>query len=331
MFRAFLGLALVAGVGCSHPNKGVCCETAQQCEVIGLSADSVGKYNCDDGLVCVNETCVIPTDSGPMADGDDEGSGSGNGSGSGSGTSNARCDLAKPFAAPVLVPNINNGYAEKVFVLSANELTGYILRDNRGDMITLTSTSRLSLDDDFPIDGTDSHLANVGGRIDNVRIARSDHLWFERYNGILQVSERANTTEPFGPREMLSIGGVTNSSLRLVGTDPDALTLYFTGADNILQAAPNHFMAYEFNTPVLQSTVEIDDAAISRDGLSLFYTRPGDAGNGDVYVSIRSSTNDKFDSGTMLFAGAGVPTYVTADSCELYIAGADVRVARRPK
>lgn len=327
MFRVSLGFLLVVGMGCSHPNKGVCCETAQQCEVIGLSADSVGKYNCDEGLACVDEVCVIPADASSMTDGASQDSGGGSGSGSGSGTSNSHCDLAKPFATPALVPNINTGYDEKQFVMSANELTAYVLRDNPGDLITITSTTRGSIHDDFPIDATDTALANVGGRVGSPHIARSDHLWYEQYNGGLYVSERTNTTEPFGARTLLTIGSVTNSGLWLVGTDPDALLLYFINSDATLQAAPNQFAPNEFNEPVPQTAFHLVDAAISRDGLTLYYAVDG---YGDVYVTTRASTSVMFASGTVLFPAAGAPAYVGQDGCELYLAGSDILVARRP-
>ncbi|MEP6864787.1 MAG: hypothetical protein ABJE66_29475 [Deltaproteobacteria bacterium] len=324
MFRMSLGMVFAVAVGCSHPNKGVCCETAAQCEVIGLSADSVGKYNCDDGLVCVNEACVIPPDASSSVDGAVDGAGSG----SGSGTSNGRCDLAKPFAAPVLVPNINTGYDELHFMMSSNELTAYILRDDPGDNDMVTSTTRGSIDDDFPIDVTDSALVNVGsGRINNPHIARSDHLWFEMSLAGLYVSQRTNTTEPFGAHTLLTIGSITNSGLRLIGTDPDALVLYFLESDGILQAAANHFSASDFAEPVPQSSFALADGAISRDGLTLYYEPDG---LGDVYVSKRSSTSVMFDAGTLILPAAGDPAYVSQDGCELYISGSDVSVARRP-
>ncbi len=242
-----------------------------------------------------------------------------------------RCDPTKPFGPPSIVPNINTGYDEISFVLSANELSGYVLRDNPGDLLTITSTSRGSLDDDFPIDTTDSALANVGGRIGSPWLARSDHLFFELFNGRLNVSERPTTAEPFGTRKLLDIAGVANDgSLHLVGTDADALNLYFYGVDGILQTAPNSFAAYEFDTPVAISSMAIGAGVLSHDRKALYYQRSND-GSGDVYLATRTSTSATFDPGTLLFAAAGWPAFVTKDGCELYFGGGDIRVARRPK
>src|SRR5450755_4172379 len=137
MRAVLFGLVVLVGVGCSQRNKAVCCETEVDCRAQGLPGGSVGDYGCDQGLVCENFMCVVPPDAGPQPDASDGGSGSGGGSG--------RCDLAKPFDPPTLVPNINTGLAEFDFVLSSNDLEALIRRDGPSDNIELQSTSRASM------------------------------------------------------------------------------------------------------------------------------------------------------------------------------------------
>lgn len=312
------GLVVASSVGCSERNKSVCCETEVDCRALGLPGGSVGDYGCDQGLVCVDTMCVTPPDAAPEIDGGGSGSGS---------SSSGRCDPSKPFGAPVLAPNINTGGNEKYFVLSTNDLSGYIVRVNLQDTITLTSTKRTTLDDDFPIDSDDPDLVNARGRIETPWLARSDRLFYEQFNANLVLCERPNAAEPFGARQNVSIGGGQPAGFHLAGFDLDALHIYFTGAaDRILQRADNGFYPTGFGTPSPISTMAVETPVLSRDGLTLYYSS-GD----DIYVSTRADGDAMFAPGTLLFAGAGKATAITKDDCNLYTTDGDIHVARRPK
>lgn len=316
-----LGVVVVASFACTQRNKSVCCETEVDCRNLGLPGGSVGDYGCDQGLVCIDTMCTVPPDAQMDAPVD----------GTGSGSNSGRCDSLKPFSAPIVVPHVNTGGAEDEFVLSTDELTGYVVRTTMADVVTLTSTNRSSINDEFPADVDDDKLVNVRGRINTPWLARSDLLFYERFNGKLYVSARSSKTEAFGMRFELGISGVTNNQfLLLAGTDDDALHLYYTGADKILMDSPNGFNPDDFGNGTAISSMPVDEPLVSRDGLTLFYNQTGDA-SGDVYTSTRANKSAAFGPGTMLFAAAGKASSATKDGCELYTVNGDIYVARRPQ
>lgn len=322
---AVFGFTVIAGFGCSQRNKSVCCETEVDCRALLLPEGSVGDYGCDEGLVCVDTMCVAAPDAGPQTDAPGGGSGSGSGAG--------RCDPAKPFDPPMLVPNINTGLAEFDFVLSSNDLEALVRRDGPADSIEFHSTSRASIDDEFPIDGEDAKLIHVGGRASMQWLARSDRLMYELGLTLKpQVAIRPSTSEPFDTPKPLGIAGVdlTSVEVKLAGTDPDALHLYFFQPNDVLQAAPMGIAEDSFGEPIAITSMPVADALVSRDGKTLFYLKANDAA-GDIYMSTRATMDDVFASGTLILPGAGTPTSITKDGCDLYLTTGDIYVARRPK
>jgi len=317
---------LVLASGCSERNKEVCCLTAADCESLGLSANDVGSRGCRDGESCIDLTCV-PTPPGtddaavdsPVMDAP--------------GTT-GRCDPAKPFDPAVRVSNIA---AARRFVLTSNELTAYIVRQTTNNFVA-TSSTRVTKAEEFPVDVDDPKI---------VPASHSDEVWpagaeglllYHRKMGTVNVCQRSTTAETYPAGRQVLVGPTQDplSGSHLVAVNGDATELYFTKiADSFLYEADGGGTNYSFQSGVQIAPMVIENAALTADELTLYYTPPG--GGAGIFVSTRTGNHVMFPQGVALpgFESNDVPFYITADQCELYIGGArsgvdGVFVARRP-
>ena len=314
-------VVVVVVAGCSERNKNVCCTTAAECAQLNLPPSEVGNRGCEDGMSCVDLTCV-PTPAIDASTGDAPPDAPYVG----------RCDSSKPFGDPTIVQNVNTGLPEKAFALTSDELTAYIVRDNSVNF-DLTSTTRSSIDDDFPVDQVDPDLASFPHGVDPWSARQSHLLFYRGLGGTAYESSRNTTTDVFPAGTKLMVDSANLSgNVTIVGSSPDALRFYWTLNSGQLQVATNQGSAYEFVNTTQISAMQIYDAAISVDELALYYNAVGADG---IYVSTRADKTAMFEPGATIqslgFTSGDTPFFVTADQCILYFErGGDIYVTRKP-
>jgi hypothetical protein len=304
-------------VGCSKRNDSVCCLTAADCESIGLSATDVGNRGCRDGESCIDLTCVpTPTpdaanpdarpDSAPGPDAPYSG----------------RCDPSKPFSTITNLPNLHVAYGEHHFVLSSDELTAYILRDNQ-DVNVVTTSIRASKSDDFPVDSADP-LIGPGGSAIELFPSRQEHLLYVHRRVVPQyaLAERTTTTDEFVTQGGIGIndtGDPFPGNSILAGVSSDATRLYYTNGGSLYQLTSSGSFSL-FGAPLIVSSMMVDAVALSPDELTLYYATNPATG---VFVTTRADLNSVFGPGTQvsLLATDDAPAAITADVCILYVIG----------
>ena len=299
-------------VGCSKRNDAVCCLTAADCESIGLSANDVGNRGCRDGESCVDLTC-IPTPPGDAANPDAHVDGAPGPDAPYSG----RCDATKQFDAVTNLPNLHVAYGEQHFVLSSDELTGYIVRDNH-DVQEVTTTVRSTIADDFPVDTSDP-LMPLASHAQQLFPSRQQHLLYVDGRTVPQhhLLTRNATNETFIDDGDFGVDGGFPGDVVLAGVSPDAARLYYTGGGSLFQAmSPGAFGI--FDAPMTATSMAVSAVAISPDELTLYYSTYPATG---VFVSTRLDKDSVFGPGTQIavLSTDDVPAAVTGDGCVLYV------------
>jgi len=304
----------VALVGCSKRNDAVCCLTAADCESIGLSATDVGNRGCRDGESCIDLTCVptpMPDASNPDAHAD-----------SAPGPDapyTSRCDASKQFATITTLPNLHVAYGEKHFVLSSDELTAYIVRDNQ-DVQEVSTSVRSAIADDFPVDTPDP-LMPLASHALELFPSRQQHLLYVHARTVPQdhLLSRNTTNDTFADDGDFGVDGGFPGDLVLAGISPDAARLYYTGGGSLFQAtSPGAFGI--FDAPMNVTSMAVDAVALSPDELTLYYNTYPATG---VLVTTRADKDSVFGPGAQIaiLATDDMPAAVTPDGCVLYIIG----------
>ena len=318
--RMFSRLVLVGVtlVGCSKRNESVCCLTAADCESIGLSANDVGNRGCRDGESCIDLTCVpsppgdaltldAQTDGAPAPDAPPH---------------SGRCDPNKEFATVTTMPNVHVAYGEHHFMLSSDELTAYIVRDNN-NVWEVTTSVRASKADDFAIDAVDP-LMPMASHAFELFPSRQEHLLYyhTRVVPMFALVDRSSTTDAFmNVTGIIVDDGDFPSGATLAGVGLDAERLYYTLGGLLYQVRSNGPF-YRFGAPASITSMSVADVALSPDELTLYYSTNPATG---VFVTRRADRDSAFGPGTHITV-LGVddrPQAVSGDDCVLYIIGND--------
>jgi hypothetical protein len=266
-----------------------------------------------------------------------------------------RCDPTTPFAAPVAVDGLNTTLDDATARLTADELMIVFSRRQTNMTYDLYQATRASREEPFAgvslIATVNSVNSDVWPTISGdglVLMFDSDRAqpgMFRPY-----VAKRASLTEPFGPPAVIPELMIREVQLSLA----NLRSLYFTspnavrtgqGMEDIWHVALDENQALT-GTPTavlggVNSPVEEVAAALTEDELHIFFRRTV-AAEPDIYMSSRSTVNDGFGASTpvpvvAIAAVNEVPTWVSADGCNLYLfsdapngaGGQDIYVARR--
>jgi hypothetical protein len=269
----------------------------------------------------------------------------------------ARCDLNKPFGAPVPLAPLNLPTEnERSARLTPDELTIYFASD-RTNLYRIYRATRAKPDDAF---GAPVQLDELASSAVNYRTAAPTpddrSLIIEQRmvdggggRGDLVIVTRATSTGPFGAPT--NIGGLNTFEDE---TDPQVtaagLELWFarsagTSSYDIFMSSRSELtepfanpsrLSGSLNQPASSET----DAVPSADGLELFLQTSRE-GKMRIYVARRDSKADPFGAPVHVpeLDGLGandVPTWLSPDRCVLYLtsfspaAVADIYVAKRP-
>jgi hypothetical protein len=260
----------------------------------------------------------------------------------------ARCDPAKPFAAPTPVAGVNTADDEIGFTLTRDELVGFVSRvaQDTAPRATMLTTRRARLADPFatPTPDATRALNDVAGE-ELLPFPSGDGLilYFSRVIGggdpQLMIATRASAGAAFGAEAQLLVEGaaVPGSSAVLSG---DGETLYWVDPTITLHSASRLADPGEFVTQLDLSGDEVARAVLSADELTLYYANSAVAG---LLVATRASRTARFGAGAALpgldsIAG-DAPVFLTADGCVLYLksnrpgglGGDDLWQAARPR
>jgi hypothetical protein len=265
----------------------------------------------------------------------------------------SRCDVTKPFGAPVLVQGVNTPDDDRPGWLSGDGLTLYFARAPAGstafDLYVATRTDRASAFSSAAVLSTSTVLSEKRP----VLTADELTLFIEFTNSAsdadIGVATRPSVNAEFGPYVPLAVIDTAKSEFN-PWISGDELALYFTsdrdGFNDVL-VARRAVASDPFGMPSVVdelSTVYGDYmGALRGDGLEIFFasSRDTNLANGDIFHATRTSPNDPFDAPTKLGelsdpATNEAPTWISADGCELLFtsdrAGAsyDVWTAKRP-
>jgi hypothetical protein len=305
--------------GCSKRNDTVCCLTAADCESIGLSASDVGNRGCRDGESCVDLSCV-PT---PPSDASNDGNPR-DGSPGPDAPWTGRCDPSKDFTTITDMPNVHVAYGEHHFVLSSDELTAYIVRDNH-NVFEVTTSVRASKADDFPVDAVDP-LMPMASHAFELFPSRQEHLLYfhTRVVPMYALADRATTTDSFANTTGLSFNSGIDpfpTDANLAGVGLNAERVYYTETGylhELLSSGPYS----SFGAPTTVTSMAVDGVALSPDELTLYYSTNPATG---VFVSKRADKSSVFGPGTQIaiLGTYDQPQAISGDDCVLYIIGND--------
>lgn len=266
-----------------------------------------------------------------------------------------RCDPTAPFAAPVPVDGLNTTLDDATARLTADELMIVFSRRQTNMTYDLFQATRTSRDAAF---GAATLIATVNSVNSDVWPTISGDglvLMFDSDRaqpGMFRpyVAKRASITDPFGPPATIPELMIREVQLHLA----NPRSLYFTspnavrmgqGLEDIWHVALDENQVVT-GTPMavlggVNSPAEEVAAALTEDELHIFFRRTV-AAEPDIFMSSRSTVNDGFgaSSAVPVVALAGVnevPTWVSADGCNLYLysdapngaGGQDLYVARR--
>lgn len=284
--------------------------TAAECESIGLSANDVGNYGCRDGEVCVHEVCTVGSevpDAGEGSAGLDASTGS-----------SGRCDPAKDFATFERIPNVHTTYGEQNFILTEDELTGFVFRDEMS-VYRATMSKRSMTTDEFPVDSDDPQFS-IASHATEISLVRGGRVLYYDSRG-LKECERTDLNAAFSSAVVADV--TTNTAAfpagKLIDVTPDGTTLYFlANADGLVYQASSGSKYYSFGALTVASAVAADHAVISRDEHALYYSTAA-----GIYRATRPDKASTFGAGILIASTTpgDFPTSVTGDDCSLYVIG----------
>jgi hypothetical protein len=259
------------------------------------------------------------------------------------------CDLAKPFATPVAIAELNTTDIDIVSSVSPDELTIYVGTTHKvaqgfqqfyATRATKTATWG-ALQASFPAGAWDNWGVTVtpDGLTAVVSSDRNGN------NSELYVATRASTLAAFGPLGL--IAGSVNSTANEEGAhwSADGKTLYFDstrGSSRDLYSAT--VVGSAFGAPAALTTLNSGalDAVpvIGADELTIYFlSTRAPTTDGDIYVATRATKAAPFGNVQVVpnvnSAFSDAPAHVSADGCTLYLTSgrsgnSDIFVAKRP-
>jgi WD40-like Beta Propeller Repeat len=257
-----------------------------------------------------------------------------------------RCDLRKPFDAPVLVPGpidqANENEVDGFF--TPDELTLYFARDH-GDGATydIYVATRRTIADAFGSATVVSELSSAQAdrapfllRDGRTMYFSSDREGHER----IYVAVRPDPASPFGAAAAVPAFDVVSKDVGAPFFLGDDVTLYFSD-DYDTRPMTARAQAGSFTAPVAVAGLVVPSFApkVTADDMIAYYTAAGVAGESDIFVAVRPRAGAPF-AGTQRVAELSTDardevTWVSADGCHVLLASAransmDLYFASRP-
>lgn len=244
----------------------------------------------------------------------------------------ARCDRAKPWGTPVLVPGLAGSYDDADAWVSEDELTLYFSTDRAGgnngyEIYTSTRPSTAAAW------GMPAAVANVSsGQPDRRPTLSPDGLALYQSRQTvgtadwnILVSTRASTSAPFGaPANEPSLNGaVSDSGLYILGDRSAVFTSGRSGNDELYTAQWTG-TAYGQITMIegVQDAAPDEGPMMTSDKLELYWASARVNQQLDIYRATRSSTTENFGnvaSVTELSSTLDdIPSWIAPDGCVMY-------------
>jgi len=264
-----------------------------------------------------------------------------------------RCDLSKPFGAPVLVSGttLNTATYDGNAQLTENELTIFFTSIRAGSQgADIYFATRTSTDDAFGAPQLVEGINTAGGEIAPSVSGDGRTIYFIR-DAELYVADRTSATGPFTNVAPVAVA----NTLRPV-SDPylTASGVYFATADsmaNVDIARSLRRPTGDLGQPALVGEVNLPTKGearpvLSRDEKTIYWTSDrsdgGAVGSFDIWEAHRTSATGTFASPTNLRGlnsdKIDNPSWISADGCILYmdsdrangVGERDLYVATRP-
>jgi hypothetical protein len=261
-----------------------------------------------------------------------------------------RCDVAKPYGAPVLLPGLSSASLEIGVELTADMLDG-VMWSSRSGTDRIYEVTRASTVDDFGMPQLVPNLGSVSGVPDRDPVLTGDGLtlvFTSTRTGTwdLFLTTRPSRTQPFAPP-------VAITELATAGDDwgpfisSDGLGLYYIlGADIAYSRRANTASAWSAPGTILANVSSASsefEPAVTSDELTMFWAsdRPdGGMGGLDIWKATRSTKADPFGTPTPVTelnsTGDDLPSWVSDDLCQMFMtrtngaASWDLYVATKP-
>ncbi|MBC7976062.1 MAG: PD40 domain-containing protein [Myxococcales bacterium] len=265
--------------------------------------------------------------------------------------SQARCDPAKPFNAPVLLANVNSSNEDLYLALTRDEKTALIGRvvQPPTPSATILGARRASVSDSFGVpDATVTAMINgaAGEEYSPSLVADGLIVYFHRQapgSGAIGIfaATRANDTAVFSAGTSVFVDGTALTNALSPTISADGQTLYWLDFSDFgkVYAATRNGEPTSFITKRSPATVALGAAPVlSADELTMYYATGSSA---DVLVSTRTTKTASFGTGVPVAnvnsAASDVPVALSNDGCVLYLSsargglgGPDLWAATRP-
>lgn len=265
-----------------------------------------------------------------------------------------RCDASAPFAAPVPISELNTALDDVTARLAPDELTIIFSRRQTSGTYDLYQATRTSRDAAFD---APEILATVNSVSSDVWPTLSQDgltLMFDSDRaqpGVfhLHVARRASTSDRFGAAT--SVSGIMDREVHPYLANAGALYVSSpaavrpgVGSTDLWRIPVTSDGTLGTPTAIIGGVNTVDEevtATLTEDELRIYFRRTV-ATEPDIFVAQRSTVNDGWGAATpvpgLSVAGVNeVPTWVSADNCNLYFysnapngaGGQDLYVARR--
>jgi Tol biopolymer transport system component len=240
------------------------------------------------------------------------------------------------------VGGLDSAQSEQHVWLTADELTAYVSSARGGAIGSYDewSATRSRATDAFnaPLNLPTVNSLGPDGR--PALTADQLQIYFEAMpttsttNYDIYVATRADTNGPFGtPKPVAELNDPTDQDIAPWLVDDN--TLYFasqrggTSYDLYRTSRSGRGAPFETPTPIgeLNTTSIETDPVVSADGLTIYFSsdRPGGAGDLDIWMATRATTNDGFGAATdvseLNTSAPEWPSRLSPDGCRLYFAG----------
>ena len=254
------------------------------------------------------------------------------------GAPSPRCDLSKPFGTPKQVPGVNTSDPELNIWLSDDEKTAYLTAIEsdaaaRWDVFTM---SRASRDDTFgprvrmtDVDLDNANTEDVTLTPNGLLVAfSSTRVVADGGVSDLFIAERTTPTAPFGSATPIANVNDSIADEQNPFLTADGLELFFNSTRNgdweLFHAVRG--MGGSFGAPVTVGLGRSSNAALTRDGLTLYFSRHLDDGSTDIWVATRATPTAPFTgakaASELESPARDVPGWVSPDGCRIYFMSA---------
>ena len=261
-----------------------------------------------------------------------------------------RCDVAKPYGAPVLLPGLSSSSLEIGVELTADTLDG-VMWSSRSGTDRVYEVTRATSTDDFGMPQLVPNLGSVANVPDRDPVLTGDGLTLvftsqRAGSWDLYITTRPSRTQPFQtPTKITELATAGDDWGPFISSD--GLGLYYILGVDIAYAqratttsawsAPGTILA-NVNTPSSEF-----EPAVTSDELTMFWAtdRPdGNTGGLDIWKATRASKADPFGTPAPVVelntSGDDLPSWVSNDLCQMFLtrtngaASWDLYVATKP-